>query len=253
MKIVVNDLHFKYNNTKIIDGITFKLEDGKFYGIIGPNGAGKTTLLKLMSKILKPAKGEIFIGNKNIAEISYAEIAKVIAYVPQNSSFYPFSVFDYVMLGRIPYLKRLQKESKKDREIVENGLKFTDTLKFKDKSITEISGGEKQRAVIAKALAQEPKILFADEPISQLDIKYQIETLKIFKQLTKQGIMVVCALHDLNLAAMFCDFLILMDEGKILATGNPEEVLTEENIKNVYGIDVEIKRDKFLYILPKIL
>jgi len=252
MKISANTLHFKYNNTKIIDGITFKLEEGKFYGIIGPNGAGKTTLLKLMSKILKPAKGEIFIGEKNIVELSYAEIAKVIAYIPQNSSFQPFSVFEYVMLGRIPYLKRLQKECPKDREIVENALKFTDILKFKDKSITEISGGEKQRTVIAKALAQEPKILFADEPTSQLDIKYQIETLKIFKQLTKQGMMVVCALHDLNLAAMFCDALMLMHNGKIFATGNPEDVLTEENIKNVYGIDVEVKRAKFLYIVPKI-
>ncbi|OQX22297.1 MAG: hypothetical protein BWK75_01120 [Candidatus Altiarchaeales archaeon A3] len=252
MKIAAKTLHFKYNNTKIIDGITFNLEDGKFYGIIGPNGAGKTTLLKLMSKILKPTKGEIFIGEKNINEISYAEIAKIIAYVPQNSSFYPFSVFEYVMLGRIPYLKRLQKEGPKDKLIVENALKFTNALKFKDKSITEISGGEKQRVVIAKALAQGPKILFADEPTSQLDIKYQIETLKIFKELTKQGIMVVCALHDLNLAAMFCDVLILMDGGKILVVGTPEEVLTGENIKNVYGIDVEVKRAKFLYIVPKI-
>ncbi len=252
MKISANTLHFKYNNTKIIDGITFKLEEGKFYGIVGPNGAGKTTLLKLMSKILKPAKGEIFIGDKNIVELSYGEIAKVIANIPQNSSFQPFSVFEYVMLGRIPYLKRLQKEGSKDREIVENALKFTDTLKFKDKSITEISGGEKQRVVIAKALAQEPKILFADEPTSQLDIKYQIETLKIFKQLTKQGMMVICTLHDLNLAAMFCDTLMLMHNGKIFATGSPENVLTEENIKNVYGIDVEVKRAKFLYIVPKI-
>ncbi len=252
MKISSNTLHFKYNNTKIIDGITFKLEEGKFYGIVGPNGAGKTTLLKLMSKILKPAKGEIFIGDKNIVELSYAEIAKVIAHIPQNSSFQPFSVFEYVMLGRIPYLKRLQKEGSKDREIVENALKFTDTLKFKDKSITEISGGEKQRVVIAKALAQEPKILFADEPTSQLDIKYQVETLKIFKQLTKQGMMVICTLHDLNLAAMFCDALMLMHNGKIFATGSPENVLTEENIKNVYGIDVEVKRAKFLYIVPKI-
>ncbi|CEG12362.1 ABC transporter, ATP-binding protein [groundwater metagenome] len=252
MEISVNTLYFTYNNTKIIDGITFKLEKGKFYGIIGPNGAGKTTLLKLMSKILKPAKGEIFIGEKNIAELSYAEIAKVVAHIQQNSSFQPFSVFEYVMLGRIPYLKRLRKEGPKDREIVENALKFTDTLKFKDKSITEISGGEKQRAVIAKALAQEPKILFADEPTSQLDIKYQIETLKIFKQLTKQGMMVVCALHDLNLAAMFCDTLMLMHNGKIFANGSPEKVLTEENIKNVYGIDVEINKAKFLYIVPKI-
>lgn len=252
MKISINALYFKYNNTKIIDGITFKFDEGRFYGIIGPNGAGKTTLLKLMSKILKPTKGEIFIGDKSIEKLSYEEIARIIAYIPQNPSFHAFSVFEYVMLGRIPYLKRMQRESLKDKRIVEGALKFTNTLKFKDKSITEISGGERQRVVIARALAQEPKILFADEPTSQLDIKYQIEILKIFKELAKKGITIVCVFHDLNLAGMFCDTLMLMHKGRIHTYGNPEDVLTKENIKNVYGVEVEVKKEGVLHIIPKI-
>lgn len=154
--------------------------------------------------------------------------------------------------GRSPHLSRFQRESKKDIEIVNNAMQLTNVLKFKSRFINELSGGERQRVVIARALAQEPKILLLDEPVSNLDIRYQIEILNLIKNLSRNGITVVCVMHDLNLAAMFCDTLLLLSNGKILANGMPEEVLTTENIKMAYGIEMNVRKEKtnFINVIP---
>ncbi|NCN64780.1 MAG: heme ABC transporter ATP-binding protein [Candidatus Altiarchaeum hamiconexum] len=253
--ISVRNLSFNYKSKKVLDDINFDVQKGAFLGVLGENGAGKSTLLEIISKILKPYKGEILIAKKDINFYSLKEIAKIIAFVGQGESYssnIPFLVSEIILMGRSPHLSRFQRESKKDIEIVNNAMQLTNVLKFKSRFINELSGGERQRVVIARALAQEPKILLLDEPVSNLDIRYQIEILNLIKNLSRNGITVVCVMHDLNLAAMFCDTLLLLSNGKILANGMPEEVLTTENIKMAYGIEMNVRKEKtnFINVIP---
>jgi len=253
--ISVRNLSFNYKSKKVLENINFDVQKGAFLGLLGENGAGKSTMLKIISKILKPDKGEILIAGKGINSYFLKEIAKIIAFVGQGESYssnQPFTVSEIVLMGRIPHLSRFQRESKKDIEIANDAMQLTNLLKFKSKFINELSGGERQRVIIARALAQEPKILLLDEPVSNLDIRYQIEILNLIKNLSRNGITVVCVIHDLNLAAMFCDTLLLLNKGKILANGMPEEVLTAENIKIAYGIKTNVRKEKtkFINVIP---
>jgi iron complex transport system ATP-binding protein len=253
MKLSINNVSFNYDS-KVLDDVTFTVESGSFLGIIGPNGSGKTTLLKIISKILKPSAGAVFISGNDVNSLSTKEVARKVGVVSQESAAYPFMVFEVVLMGRTPHLGRFQKESENDFEIVENAMKLTETWKFKDKLITELSGGEKQKVVIARALAQEPEVLLLDEPTSHLDINHQIAILDLVKELcTGRNITVVSVFHDLNMAAKYCDSLILLNEGKIIIAGAPEVVLTHENIKKVFGIEVSVNRHPLtnsIYVIP---
>jgi len=242
--IEVQDIAFSYDGARVIDGVSFRVEDGEFVGVIGPNGSGKTTLLKLLSKVLHPDSGTIRIKGKEIARISNRELARIIAVVPQESNvLFPFTVREIVLMGRYPHLGALSFEHEKDFRIAEEMMRTTDVAQFAGRLITEVSGGEKQRVIVARALAQEPAAMLLDEPTAFLDIKHQIDVHELLKSLNeKRGMTIVCISHDLNLAARYCKRLILLDRGRVAADGTPREVLTPENIARVFGVNALVQQ-----------
>lgn len=238
----IRNIETFYGDRKVLEGICLSAENG-FIGIIGPNGSGKTTLLKSISGVLKPRSGIILLDGKDVYELKAKDVARNMAVVPQDTSMkFDFTVMEVVLMGRNPHLGRFDIENSNDMEIAEKAMKLTNTWHLADRSITEISGGERQRVIIARALTQEPRILLLDEPTSHLDINYQIEILDLIKELSKR-LVVIAVFHDLNLAARYCDELILLSDGIIFASGKPEEVITPENIESVYGIEVIVKHD----------
>ncbi|NLY66135.1 MAG: ABC transporter ATP-binding protein [Tissierellia bacterium] len=252
----VKKLHFSYGKNKVLEGIDLTIDENMMVGIIGGNGSGKSTLLKNISGYLKPDSGNVFIGNRNIKDFSIKEKARHIAYVPQEIPFdFEFSCYDLVMMGRMPYLKRFEKEGEKDKTIVREAMEITNTWIFKEKSINALSGGERQRVYIARALAQRPHILLMDEPVSHLDIKYQIEILTLAKELSFKGMLVIAVLHDINLACQFCDQILIMKEGKIMAAGTPKKILNTDNIKSAFSVDVELLENPIThipYVVPRL-
>jgi iron complex transport system ATP-binding protein len=241
----INHLRGGYHKQDIIRDITLEISKGDFLGVIGPNGSGKTTLLRLMSRALKPSAGKIMLSGEDISSLDLKRFCCQVAFVSQDALInFSFSVFEIVLMGRIPHLKRLQAESKKDLMSAEQALIMTDTLHLKDKMINELSSGERQRVLIARALAQEPVLLFLDEPTAHLDIGHQIQILDLLRRLNRQNnLTIVMVLHDLNLAAEFCDRIVLMDEGKVFDEGSPEQVLTYQNIEKVYKTIVVVNKN----------
>ncbi|WP_353893892.1 ABC transporter ATP-binding protein [Proteinivorax hydrogeniformans] len=237
--ITVENLHWKYGDTTILDGLTFKVEKGNFYSILGPNGSGKTTLLKNMLKILQPQANSIFISDTDVSVLSAKDMAKKVAAVPQETTVdFDFSTLDIVMMGRAPYLKRFQVESEKDLALAKRAMEMTNTWQFKDKSIKTLSGGERQRVIVARAIVQQTEVLLLDEPISHLDIHHQVELLETVSYLCrKENLTVIAVLHDINMASQYSDFLVLINEGKIQSIGTVEDVITKEAIQKVYKTD----------------
>ncbi len=250
--IQVEALKFNYGNDEILRQISFQVKKGSFVSIIGPNGSGKTTLLKNLCKLLKPNDGNIDIEGEKLHHYKTRSLAKKVAVVHQGaSSEFDFNVGEVVLMGRYPYLNRFQSESNADMEIATGAMHQTDTFHLKDKNLHGISGGERQRVMIARALTQEPDLLLLDEPISHLDIKYQLEIMKLCKMLneTKQ-LTILTTLHDINLASRYSDIIIMMKDGKIVYSGTPNEVITSENIKKVYDVDVSITMKPYPMIVP---
>lgn len=252
--IKVDELHFSYGEKEVLKGIEFTIDKSRFVGIIGANGCGKSTLLKNISGYLAPTSGKIFICGKDINRFNIKEKARYIGYVPQDLNYdFEFSCYDIVMMGRFPYLKRFQSEKKIDRDVVRECMEITNTWQFKDTSIRELSGGERQRVYISRALAQKPQILLMDEPVSHLDIKYQVEILSLLKELSSKGILVIAVLHDINLTSQYCDEIFMMKDGRIMASGSPRNVLTRSNIQIVFSIDVDVLDNPVLnapYVIP---
>ena len=237
----ISNLISGYGSKKVLHEISMTIGKPQFTGIIGANGCGKTTLLKHISGYYKPWDGWVKITGKDTRALSVRERARIIGYVPQDIPYdFAFTCYDLVMMGRTPYLKRFQRESSTDREVVREAMELTDTWLLKDRVATQLSGGERQRVYIARALAQKPKIILLDEPISHLDVKYQAETLYLLKELSVQGILVLAVLHDINLASQFCDEILVMKEGAILCSGRPAEVITPLNISTAFAVDIEI-------------
>ncbi|MFA5614604.1 MAG: ABC transporter ATP-binding protein [Methanoculleus sp.] len=251
--VEVIGIDVSYGAKKVLEAISLNAERGEILGIIGPNGAGKTTLIKAMSRVVAPEGGEIRLNDRNLDSLSFREMAQQIAVVPQGTSIsFDYSVRDIVMMGRHPYIGRLSSGTARDLEIGDNAMRLANVTHLADSSVNEISGGERQRVLIARALAQEPKILLLDEATSNLDISHRIEILNIIRGLT-DAVTVVSVFHDLNLAAYYCDRLIMLKESKVFAVGEPADVLTRETIHAVYGIDVLVKTHPLTgkpYILP---
>jgi len=240
----IEGISFSYGAEPILDQVSFTVPTGQLLGIIGPNGSGKSTLLRNISRTLKPHLGRVLLENRDITSMGSLEIARQMAVVPQENSYdFPFTVEEIVMMGRTPHLGRFQQEGPRDRKIVEEALTITNCAHLAHKAVTELSGGERQRVTIARALAQEPKILLLDEPTAHLDINHQTEILNIVRRLNRDlGLTVIMVLHDLNLASEYCDQLLLLKGGRIFKMGPPQEVITRESIAAVYGSRVLIRR-----------
>jgi len=240
------NLSFGYHKeADILKAVTMGLSEGKITGIIGPNGSGKTTLIKNLSRVLSPDSGSITVLGKALSEYRQKELALITGLVFQEKeSDFQFSVFEIVMMGRYPYKKKFETENERDNCRVFEALEKTQTLHLKDRRFNELSGGEKQRVMIARALAQEPKILILDEPIAHLDIHHQVEILNLVRRLVKEKAMsVLVILHDLNFAYGFCDEVVLLKSGEVFKQGVPQQVITKENIKSVYNANIEIILD----------
>ncbi|WP_053956419.1 ABC transporter ATP-binding protein [Inediibacterium massiliense] len=253
MYLKIENLDYEIEDKKICDTISVYVKKGEFVGIIGPNGSGKSTLLKNIYKVLKPKRGTIYLNHHNLLKLSNREVAQQMAVVAQeNNIAFDFSVRDIVLMGRYPTKKLFEGSNHEDIEIAKDALKKVGMENIEDKSFSKLSGGEKQRILIARAMAQKTEFLILDEPTNHLDIGYQIKILKFLKKLQKT---IVISLHDLNMAAEYCDRIYAIKDGRIVKSGTPNEVLNAELIKELYGVDVEIethpntKKIKISYVL----
>jgi len=236
-----------YDKRLILRDINFRIKKGGFFSVIGPNGAGKTTLLRAISKVIRPKSGKIIFEGRDIWQMSFKELAKKVAFVPQLQLSYglDMTVEEFVLLGRIPHRKVFQLlETENDKAIAREVMSLTNILNIKDRPISELSGGERQLVNLARALAQEPKLLLLDEPTAHLDIAHQIGILDLIKKLNISfGLTVIIVLHDLNLASQYCDEIILLNNGCLYKKGPPEEILTVDVIKDVYKTKAIIRED----------
>ena len=253
--ISAKNLKFSYYDTPVLKNLNFEIKKNSFISILGPNGAGKSTIVKLISKVLTGYGGEILVEGQNIKNLSQIEIAKKIAVVPQSTSIgFNFSAFETVMMGRYPYLSRFKSESQEDHKIVTEVMKVTRTEIFKDKNYNELSGGEKQRVIIAQTLVQNSPIIILDEPTSHLDINFQIEFMELFFSLFKENKKTIIGIfHDINLAIQYSEKIMLLKDGDIFCYGNVEEVITRTNMMSVFNSDVFIGKNPFtgkLYVSP---
>jgi iron complex transport system ATP-binding protein len=233
---------YAVDGATIIAGAELAVETGTFLGIIGPNGAGKSTLLRLAAGLLSPTAGEIALDGRSLRALPRKQIARLLGYVPQQSRLdFPFSVADVVMDGRNPHLGRFQVGGAADRQIVWQAMAQTGILPLAERDVQTLSGGEKQRVLIARALAQQPRVLLLDEPTANLDLYHQHALLRLVRRLAaEQGLAVVAAVHDINLAARYCDRLAVLSAGRIVATGPPAMTLTHSLLEDVFTVNAEI-------------
>jgi len=232
-----------YDDRPALRDITLTLARGQFLGLVGPNGSGKSTVIRALSRVLRPSRGQVLLDSVDIYRMTARELARRLAVVGQDNPIgFDFSVREIALMGRAPHLGRFGLERSRDYAIAEECLDLTHTRVLADRPITALSGGERQRCFIARALAQQPEVLLLDEPTAHLDISHQIEILDLARRLTaERGLATLVVLHDLNLASQYCDLLALIAEGRLLATGPPREVVTEDNIRAAYRADVHVR------------
>lgn len=243
--IETKGLTFAYAEEPVLSDISLNFQAGEFTGVIGPNGSGKSTLLKLIGGILPSPSETVFFKNRELSHYKKKDLAASIAWIPQEKQMaFSFKVIDIVLMGRHPYLSPLSFEGENDYRIAEDAMSQTQVLEFAHRSFNEISGGEKQRVMIASAISQKPEVMLLDEPTSALDIKYQIEVLNILNQLNEQeNKSLILAMHDLHLASKFCKRLVLLKQGRVFCEGTPAEVLKKEILEEVYEVTVKIFQD----------
>lgn len=232
---------FAYNGVAAVDGLSLALHYGETIGVIGPNGSGKSTLLRLLSGVLQPQAGVVQAGGRSLRELTPSQLGKAIAVVPQNTNIeFAFSVTEVVLMGRTPHLHGFAFESDGDLGVAQRAMQRTGTLHLANRQIQHLSGGELQRVVVARALAQQTDILLLDEPGAFLDIRHQVEIHDLLRELQAEGKAILTVLHDLNLAALYCDRVALMNNGKLVQFGTPAEVITYANLTSVYGVEVYV-------------
>ena len=250
----VKNLSFSYGKQQVLNGLDFSLHEGRITTLIGANGCGKSTLFNLMTKNLKPDQGEVFLREENIANLRLKDFAREAAIVHQYNTEPPdLTVEKLVSYGRTPYhTMGLSSDPQKDEEKIQWALEITHTSKHKDKPVTELSGGQKQRVWIAMALAQDTKVLFLDEPTTYLDVRYQLQILKLIQKLNREyGITIVMVLHDINQSLYYSDEIVAMKDGRMIAHGLPEEIITKELVQEVYGVDLTIQSvDGKPFVIP---
>ena len=242
--LVIDDVHFGYGDDEVLAGLSIQVGEGELVGIVGPNGAGKTTLLRLVSGVLRPAKGRITVNGAELATLSSRDKARLVSVVPQNPRLpLSFPLIDLVLMGRNPHLKLLEWEGRRDLEIARRVMELTDTLHLGDRPLGTLSGGERQRGLVAMALAQQAPVMLLDEPTSSLDLAHQTGIMDLVRSVQQQrGGAVVVAMHDLTLAAQYCHRIVMLAGGRSYAEGRPEDVLTPEIISRVYEVQVHVLR-----------
>lgn len=251
MQLHVKDISFNYNSGfRALKNITFETKEGDMLAIIGQNGSGKSTLLKCINRILKINAGQIEIGNMPLGSLSQIKISRMIAYIPQSEEIISsLNVFDTVMLGRKPYIH--SKPTTQDMELVANLLSRLELEQVAMRNLNTLSGGQQQRVFIARALAQQPSILLLDEPIANLDINHQMKVMKLLQQLAREGMTIIITIHDINMAARFCNKALMLKQGKVFASGL-QTIYTPENIENLYDIQVDVFHHKnCICIIPQ--
>jgi iron complex transport system ATP-binding protein len=246
---------FSYGAIAALTDLSFSVAAGEVFGLLGPNGSGKSTVVRLLSRVLTPRSGRVRFAGRDVGTYGREELARQVAVVPQETVIeLPFSVLEVVLMGRSPHLGRLGFERARDLMIAHRAMAQTGVEALAAREIHELSGGERQRVILARALAQEPRVLLLDEPTAFLDIRHQVEVYDLVKSLSRQhGLTVVAILHDLNLAALYCDRLALLKAGHLFCLGMPEHVLTYSNIKAVYETEVYIGLNDLtgkVHILP---
>ena len=242
MVLDISSLSFNFGSKNILADIDLSIKNNGIVGIIGPNGSGKSTLLKCIYRVLKPKTGTIFIDGKNINDYQFKETAKKMAVVAQhNDTHFDFNVLEMVLIGRSPHKKFMERDSAEDIELAYKSLEQVNMKDFADRNFSSLSGGEKQRIILARALVQNTDCLILDEPTNHLDIKHQLHFMSLAKDLK---ITVISAIHDLNIAAMYCNKIYALKEGQIIASGSVNEVITEEVIKTLYDVEAKIIYDE---------
>ena len=242
--ISAQDLTYEVEGSTLLDGVDIHADHGKLVGLIGPNGAGKTTLLRTISGILRYRHGSVRLEGEDLRSLSPKDVAATLALVPQIAPYtYGFTSLELVLMGRYPHLGRFQIEGKEDDRIARDAMRLTETEQFADRTLDTLSGGERQRVFVARALAQQPRILLMDEPTANLDVLHQLKVLDLVRQLVDDGLTAVAAIHDLNMAARYCDKLVLLNKGHVLAEGSPAEVLTPKTIESAFGVKSAVYRD----------
>jgi len=240
IRLSLNHVYFSYIDVPTLHDIDLKIEGGEMVALLGPNGSGKTTLIKLASGVLRPRQGELQLDGSSLRQLKRRDIAQRIAVVPQMFHMpFAFTVREVALLGRTPFLKAFSNEGPRDQQVVQSAMEQTGIAELGQRFFNELSGGERQKGILAMALAQEPKLLLMDEPTAHLDINHQMEILELVRGLNREkGITVIAAIHDLNLAAIYFDRLVLLKEGRIFADGPPSQVITEETIREVFSASV---------------
>jgi iron complex transport system ATP-binding protein len=241
--LAVENVIAGYGGEPVLRDVALHVARGEFVGLIGPNGSGKSTLLRVISGVLATTEGHVRVQGTSLREIGRRKLAKTMACLAQDFSLdLPFTAYEVVLMGRSPHLPRIGGETHRDFEIARQAMKLADVQHLAERPITEISGGERQRVLIAMCLAQEPEVLLLDEPTSHLDIGHQLSILDLITRLNRQtGVTVIAVFHDLNLAAEYCQRLLVLDRGRVAALGAPQDVLTTEMISQVYGTKVFIE------------
>lgn len=245
--IDVDQLEVTLSKKIIVDGVSIDVGQGEFVGIIGPNGSGKSTLLKTIYRVLKASGGTIMIDGQNINELTLKESALKTSVVTQHNYYnFDFKVKDVVLMGRSPHKRNMEMDNAEDHRIANEALERVGMTEFSDRSFYTLSGGEQQRVVLARALAQQTECMVLDEPTNHLDVKYQLQLMDVVSSL---GVTVLAALHDLNIAAAYCDRLYLMNNGKVVYHGTPEEVLTADIIQEIYGVKATVYTSPYTGLL----
>ncbi len=251
VKLKIKNVAFNYASVHVLKNICIELAESEMLGVVGPNGAGKSTLIRCIDRILKPQHGTILLDGQNINDMRQMELARKIGYIPQTTAqAFPATVFDTVLMGRRPHLG--WRSCEKDTEKVLDMLQMLNIEEFAMRDINELSGGQRQKVFIARALTQEPDVLLLDEPTSNLDIRHQLEVMDIIMNIVRdKGITAITAIHDLNLASRYANRMVMLSNGKIFSAGDPESALTPENIESVYGVEVKVSNhDGHPYIVP---
>ena len=242
--ISAQNLSYEIQAETLLEGVDLHADRGQLVGLIGPNGAGKSTLLRTISGILNYREGTVRLDGDDLKSLSSRDIAAGLALIPQIAPYtHGFTSIELVLMGRYPHLGRFQIEGKEDDRIARDSMRLTRTEQFADRTLDTLSGGERQRVFVSRALAQQPRVLLLDEPTSNLDVLHQLKVFDLVRQLIDDGLTAVAAIHDLNMAARYCDRLVLLKNGRVLAEGSPEEVLVPETMESAFGVRAAVYRD----------